>query len=194
MGRRLLASLAATAAVAASLLIGSAGSATAADTTAQSASTADARGSDGVTPNANLKDKPIYVDETKFKIVATLRGVGKQIYDCSGGTATLPAREPAAVLSALRGAPVGIHGKGPFWTHFDGSRVDGSAPVSAPAPDPAKNIPWLKLTATPTGSGVFGKVAFIQRLDTRGGVAPATCGVPTVAVDYSANYVFWAPK
>ena len=35
-----------------------------------------------------------------------------------------------------------------------------------------------------------------QRLDTRGGVAPAgPCTVPkTVAVDYTANYVFWAKK
>lgn len=47
----------------------------------------------------------------------------------------------------------------------------------------------------PDAPGVFGNVAFIQRLDTRGGVAPASCTAPsTVSVDYSANYVFWAPK
>ena len=43
---------------------------------------------------------------------------------------------------------------------------------------------------------MFSKVAFIQRTDTRGGVAPTTpCTVPsTVSVDYSTYYVFWAPK
>ncbi|HWM59227.1 MAG TPA: DUF3455 domain-containing protein [Pseudonocardia sp.] len=55
---------------------------------------------------------------------------------------------------------------------------------------------WLRLEVDRTfgQGGVFSKVVFIQRIDTRGGVAPATCGSPTVAVDYSTNYVFWAPK
>jgi Protein of unknown function (DUF3455) len=50
-------------------------------------------------------------------------------------------------------------------------------------------------TPNPT-TGVFSNVTFIQRLDTRGGVAPTgPCTAPrTVAVDYSANYVFWAAK
>ena len=65
------------------------------------------------------------------------------------------------------------------------------------SPDP-KSIPWLKLVATPTPNttGVFSNVAFIQRVDTRGGLAPTgTCTAPTtVAVDYTANYVFWAQK
>jgi Protein of unknown function (DUF3455) len=45
-------------------------------------------------------------------------------------------------------------------------------------------------------TGVFNNVLFIQRIDTRGGVAPTgTCSAPTTAaVDYVANYVFWAPK
>jgi hypothetical protein len=42
--------------------------------------------------------------------------------------------------------------------------------------------------------GAFSNVEFVQRIDTRGGVAPKTCGAPTVAVDYATNYVFWAPK
>ena len=75
---------------------------------------------------------------------------------------------------------------------------DGSAPVPAPSPDPTRNIPWLKLVGTPTPNttGVFSNVTFIQRVDTRGGVTPTdTCTAPkTVAVDYTANYVFWAKK
>ncbi len=47
--------------------------------------------------------------------------------------------------------------------------------------------------AASTGTGVFSNVNFIQRIDTRGG-ASATMRRSTVAVDYTANYVFWAPK
>ncbi len=68
--------------------------------------------------------------------------------------------------------------------------------ASVPAPDPGA-IPWLLLRATSNqGDGVLGQVAFIQRLETRGGVAPAgTCDPAadaTVAVPYRARYVFYA--
>jgi hypothetical protein len=151
---------------------------------------------DGVT--ASVPDA-IQVKDPNLKVVASFIGIGKQVYDCDL-TGKFVFREPVAGLLS-RGVQAAIHGKGPFWASFDGSRVDGSssvAPVSAPSPDPTKNIPWLKVTGVPVPNttGVFSKVAFIQRLDTRGGVAPTgTCVAPkTVAVDYSANYVFWGPK
>ena len=188
--KRLITSVAAAAAVTASILLVSGASAATPDPTATGAQSA------GVTPNAKLPES-IRVDETQFKIVASLRGVGKQVYDCStGGAYTF--REPVAGLVTSRGIPAAIHGKGPFWADFDGSHVDGSAAVPAPSPDPTKNVPWLKLVGTPTPNttGVFSNVAFIQRIDTRGGVAPTgTCTAPnTAAVDYTANYVFWAHK
>jgi hypothetical protein len=67
--------------------------------------------------------------------------------------------------------------------------------VSVPSPAGPPNIAWLKVTGTPVPNapGVFGKVAVIQRIDTRGGAAPASCGAPTVSVPYATNYVFWAP-
>ena len=193
MKRGLFTSLAAATAVTASILISSGAAAAAPDATATTAGAPNS----GVTPNGNVP-APIQVDETQFKIVASLRGVGKQIYDCNEGGTGYTFREPAAGLFTSRGLPAAIHGKGPFWTNFDGSRVDGSAPVSAPSPDPAKNVPWLKLVGTPTPhtTGVFSNVAFIQRIDTRGGVAPTGTCTPftTTAVDYTADYVFWAHK
>jgi hypothetical protein len=79
----------------------------------------------------------------------------------------------------------------------DGSPTKPTASILQ-SPDPTKNIPWLKLVGTPTPhtTGVFSNVAFIQRIDTRGGVAPATCSAAntTLAVDYTANYVFWASQ
>lgn len=80
----------------------------------------------------------IQVDETKFKVVETLRGVGKQVYDCVGGTYSF--REPMAGLFTTRGLPAGIHGAGPFWADFDGSKVVGMSPVSVASPDGAANI------------------------------------------------------
>jgi len=194
MGRRLLTSLAATAAVATSLLISSAGPATAADSTAA----APANTQSAVAPIAKVPDA-VQVKDPTLKIVATLHGVGKQIYDCTPGNPYV-LREPAAGLFTSRGVPTGIHGQGPgpgpFWTAFDGSRVDGTrVAVATPEGASPKDIPWVLLSATPHGTGgVFSNVKSIQRIDTKGGAAPASCGAPTVAVDYTANYVFWAPK
>jgi hypothetical protein len=194
--RRILTTLAAAVAVAASISISAAGPAAAQpDTSAVGA--AEARGGGGgVTPNGKLPEA-IRVDEANFKVVATLRGVGSQVYKCVGTTYTL--REPVATLQNLRGgAMVGIHGQGPFWASFDGSRVNGSASIKVDSPgSPSRNIQWLKVTGAPEPSapGVFDKVAFIQRIDTQGGVAPTSCTEPsTVSVKYSTNYVFWAPK
>ena len=147
------------------------------------------------TANAKLP-AAIQVDETQNKVVASFVGIGKQVYDCNtGGPFTF--REPVAGLLS-RGVQAAIHGKGPFWASFDGSRVEASGVGNAPSPDPARNVAWLKLASTSTAgvAGVFSNVTFVQRLDTRGGVAPTgTCTAPkTVAVDYTANYVFWAKK
>ena len=57
--------------------------------------------------------------------MATLRGVGKQVYDCKADGLTYELRRRAGCRTDTpRGAPVGIHGQGPFWAHFDGSKVD----------------------------------------------------------------------
>lgn len=194
--RRVLATIAAATALAASLMVTGVGTAGATELapSAQSAATADRNGGGGgATPNAKLP-AAIQVDEKAFKVVSTMRGTGKQVYDCVNGAYSL--REPVATLASLRGAPTGIHGAGPFWASFDGSRVVGSGPVAAPSPAGPTNVAWLKVSAASNfgQGGVFSNVKFIQRIDTRGGAAPARCGAPTVAVDYSTYYVFWVPK
>jgi hypothetical protein len=65
----------------------------------------------------------------------------------------------------------------------------------ATAPKPGA-IPELLLKSTANrGTGLFGSVDFIQRLNTEGGVAPAgSCADGTqTAVPYSADYRFYAP-
>jgi hypothetical protein len=136
------------------------------------------------------------------EVVLDVTGKGVQIYDCKPSVAdpnvlAWTFREPAAVLYGHRGRPVGIHFRGPTFESFDGSSVVGALKASEPAPDPARAIPWLLLTAVSTqGDGVLAGVDYIQRLETRGGVAPTgACDPATdaaVAVPYRARYVFWA--
>jgi Protein of unknown function (DUF3455) len=191
MNRRIFTSLAATAAVAASILI--TGGASAAAEVPPVAT--DAVGGDA-TQNLRLPTS-IQVDPS-FKIVSVMRGAGAQVYTC-GADGKYTLREPVATLQGARGGTPVIHGKGPFWASGDGSRVDGTPVESIPSPDGTSNVAWLKLSGAPVANapGIFGNVAFIQRLNTRGGVAPTTPACKpssTLSVSYSATYVFWSKK
>ena len=131
------------------------------------------------------------------KVVLSVLGKGVQIYDCNPTTLAWTFREPAASLHGRGGQVVGIHFRGPTFESFDGSSVLAAPDGSAPAPDPSRAIPWLRLKAvTNQGDGVLARVDYVQRIETKGGVAPAgPCDPatdPTVAVPYRARYVFWA--
>lgn len=91
---------------------------------------------------------------------------------------------------------IGKHYAGPAWEGSDGSKVTGIKMQQVDAPDPDA-IPWLLLSsAFHTGSGIFSKVSFIQRLNTKGGKAPA---IPAdkenigkeIRVPYTAEYFFY---
>jgi Protein of unknown function (DUF3455) len=128
------------------------------------------------------------------RLVLSALGRGVQVYDCPAGTWVL--REPAAAI--LRGErTVAIHYAGPTWQSVkDGSKVVANgARVAVPAPHPERDIPWLRLETTGTGPGLFAEVDFVQRLKTRGGVAPtgACQAGASLSVPYQATYNFWAP-
>jgi hypothetical protein len=88
---------------------------------------------------------------------------------------------------------VGIHYAGPTWESVSGSKVVG-ARVAGVIVDPTA-IPWLLLRAASTeGHGIFERTTFVQRVNTTGGLAPATA--PTQAgqearVPYTADYYFF---
>ncbi|QUQ70781.1 DUF3455 domain-containing protein [Kutzneria sp. CA-103260] len=126
------------------------------------------------------------------RMIATFDGRGVQIYTCANAAWTL--LEPAATLSD-HGKPVALHFKGPIWVStVDGSEVGAAAVPGASAPRPGA-VPELLLKATENhGKGQFSDVTYVQRLATRGGLAPAgpcTDGAQ-VSTPYSATYVFWA--
>lgn len=106
---------------------------------------------------------------------------------------------PQAVLFDFDGGIVGSHyayaGPGmPCWESSSGSLVVAQRLVPAVTVD-ANSIPWLRLDAIAAGGpGIFKNTTFVQRLNTTGGLAPAT--PPTqvgqeVRVPYTAEYVFY---
>ena len=87
-----------------------------------------------------------------------------------------------------------LHRAGPTWEANDGSRIKGS--VKGRQDGGPGNIPWLLLTTAAEGNGLFGGVTSVQRLNTRGGVAPeGGCDARAVGrrvhVEYSADYHFF---
>ncbi|WP_199443171.1 DUF3455 domain-containing protein [Umezawaea beigongshangensis] len=123
------------------------------------------------------------------QVLTSLRGTGVQVYRCTSGAWTFV--EPAAILTD-RGRTVGLHSRGPRWASLrDGSTVSATAVANVPR---TGAVPELLLKATGTeGGGVFGRVTFVQRLATRGGLAPtgACAEGASTAVPYVADYVFY---
>ena len=126
---------------------------------------------------------------------------GDQIYTCapSGAQFSWTLKAPDAQLYDKDGKPFGRHFAGPSWKADDGSQVTGKAAANAPSPD-ANSIPWLLVrVVSRSGEGVMAQVTSIQRINTKGGKAPASGCDTTHAgqelrVPYSADYVFFAPK
>ena len=92
--------------------------------------------------------------------------------------------------------PAGRHFGGTTWESTDGSKVVGAKLQQADAPD-TNAIPWLLLrSASVSGSGIFGKTSFIQRINTKGGKPPSLPADRThlgqeVQVPYTAEYYFY---
>ena len=99
---------------------------------------------------------------------------GVQIYTCEAkdqGFAWV-FKAPEANLFDKQGRQIGTHFAGPSWKIGDGAVV---GEVAARADAPASGaIPWLLLKAkSHEGTGTLSTVAFIRRIDTKSGNAPA---------------------
>ena len=126
------------------------------------------------------------------RLAFTLAARGVQIYECREQAWVFVA--PEAVLHDAQERVVGTHGAGPTWQLTDGSRVGGSVKARFEAPG-GREIPWLLLAAgaEPSAPGSMAGIRYIQRLNTRGGLAPAgTCvNQQSVRVAYTADYLFF---
>jgi len=88
--------------------------------------------------------------------------------------------------------------KNPVWEDNDGSMVTGSKVHQANSPD-GHAIPWLLLKAVATkGAGILTQVVFVQRINSRGGTAPAVASKTdsgrNLEVAYTAEYLFYGVK
>jgi CHASE3 domain sensor protein len=134
------------------------------------------------------------------KLLFSLEAEGVQVYVSRAGKGGKPEwafKAPLAGLSA-KGKPAGYHYGGPTWEARDGSRLtrdDAEQVASAAAPDPKRDIAWLRIKVRADGKkgSTFGAVGYVQRVNTRGGLPPAEPPVRVgteVGVRYTATYVF----
>lgn len=134
-------------------------------------------------------------------VVSRVHAKGDQVYVCKpdGGQFGWMLKGPDAQLFEESGKAFGKHFVGPTWEAKDGSRVTGKAVANVASPD-AGSVPWLLLTVVDHGGeGVLSRVTSVQRLNTKGGKAPASgCDAEHAGQEsrsaYSADYVFFAPK
>jgi hypothetical protein len=128
-------------------------------------------------------------------------GRGEITYECRAKAGASGVYEwvfvsPMATLYDRQGKVVGKYYGGPTWEAQDGSKVTGKQVAVAPAG--AGHIPLQLVQAEPSmGMGLLQGTAYIQRLHTRGGVAPApACTADQQGqrrqVPYQADYVFYA--
>ena len=134
-----------------------------------------------------------------YKLAFSAQARGVQIYTSVADAGAAPRWVLEAPLAELAGPRGAIHHyAGPSWEAVDGSKIErdpGTPVVTVPAGHPAADIPWLlvKVTAEPA-AGVLSRIGFVERVSTRGGVAP---GMPPVragtkvGVPYRAAYRFY---
>ncbi|WP_395672471.1 DUF3455 domain-containing protein [Inquilinus sp.] len=140
------------------------------------------------------------------RLLFTAAATGVQIYRSAdtGGALHWELEAPLARLTGPRlagqdGQDVTIyHYAGPSWEAADGSKVarDPAVPVvSAPPADPADIPALLIAVAADPAAGILDHVAYVERLATHGGAAPATPPARAgtrIGVPYTATYAFFA--
>jgi hypothetical protein len=125
---------------------------------------------------------------------------GDITYECREKAGIAGAHEwafvgPVATLYGVDKKAVGKYYAGPTWEAADGSKVSGKQVAVAPAAP--GSIPLQLVKADPAmGAGAMTGVSYIQRLNTKGGVAPAlACDAMAKGkrqvVAYEADYVFY---
>jgi hypothetical protein len=133
------------------------------------------------------------------KLLVRAEAKGVQIYksvEGKGGKLEWVLEAPLADLFSGEGKKLGFHYEGPSWEAMDGSKVTRDkeqAVQTAAAPNAQEDIPWLlvKVKAEGDEQGIFNQVVYIQRVNTKGGKAPAEAPLRVgtkVGVAYRATY------
>lgn len=119
--------------------------------------------------------------------------IGVQIYRWDGTNWVLAGPDAKLYAEESYDGLVGKHYAGPTWESVSGSKVVARK-IAECTPDTSA-VAWLLLERiSPTGPGIFGKVAYIQRVNTTGGLKPVIAG-STIgekkSVPYTAEYYFY---
>ncbi|HTK07634.1 MAG TPA: DUF3455 domain-containing protein [Ktedonobacteraceae bacterium] len=169
---------------------------------------------------SNQKALPASVKVTGSGETVLLRASvvqGYQVYECQPSPTNKNSfawalQSPLTILKTDQGTNI-IHSAGPSWLYTqDGSMIVGAIGnftssnhkvVPASATPNASAIPWLRLDVKNHlgKTGLFSNVNEVQRLYTKGGIAPSNgCNQNTAhqhvlkQVGYTAEYVFWGHK
>ena len=126
------------------------------------------------------------------RVVYRVFATGDQIYRWNGSAWTLVAPDAKLYSDAKLTTQVGTHYAGPSWESNSGNVIVGQ--VLQRCTVSATDVQWLLLgVKSNTGVGIFQNATHIQRVNTAGGVAPATPGSAIgeeVRVPYSTEYYF----
>lgn len=135
------------------------------------------------------------------KVAMETVGIGRITYECRAradaqGQFAWAFVGPEARLDDRKGQTVGrYYGPPATWESTDGSWVSGTQVAIAPA-GPGHIPLQLVRTEPANGQGAMTGVTHVQRVATRGGVAPAkTCNAgaqdEVEVVPYQADYILW---
>lgn len=129
-----------------------------------------------------------------------LHANGTHVYECvavPGGYRWVFLNPDATLFDGARS--IATHTTPSVW-EASSDRSSASGRVSATQPAGEGNLPWaLYRTQSSGDGGLFSGVTSVQRVNTVGGVAPASgCGDTTVGtesrVQFSADYYFYKPR
>jgi hypothetical protein len=130
-------------------------------------------------------------------VIVSLTASGVQVYVCKRdpkNQLTWTLKAPQADLYDASGKLIVKHYAGPSWEASDGSKLTGKVLQQAANTSEPGSIALLLLQATNAGGpGLLAPARYVQRLNTRGGVAPT---VPCTqegqegSSPYLADYVF----
>jgi hypothetical protein len=131
--------------------------------------------------------------------VLRLAARGVQVFRCEkrDGQGTWVFRQPDAELLDAAGKVAGRHGANFSFEHIDGSRLVASIAAHDEAPKPT-DLRWLLMTTRSFGKGAFDGVTHVQRINTNGGMPPASCDATqagrVLRVDFTSDFLFYRPR
>lgn len=131
--------------------------------------------------------------------VLRLAARGVQVFRCErrDGQGTWMFRQPDAELLDAAGKVVGRHGANFSFEHVDGSRLVATIAAHDDAPKPT-DLRWLLMTTRSFGKGAFDGVTHVQRVNTSGGMPPASCDAAhagrVLRVDFTSDFLFYRPR